>query len=62
MITPMSKYSIKARLRKGKIDLKKNVKNLFDWIKGAELIELKECDTSKDPVRPELNNDFRTSY
>ena len=62
MITPMSKYRIKARLRKGKIDLKKNVKNLFDWIKGAELIELKECDTSKDPVRPELNNDFRTSY
>ena len=35
---------------------------LFDWIKGAELIELKECDTSKDPVRPELDNDFRTSY
>ena len=62
MITPMSKYRIKARLRKGKIDLKKNVKNLFDWIKGAELIELKECDTSKDPVRPEWNNDFRTSY
>ena len=62
MITPMSKYRIIARLRKGKIDLKKNVKNLFDWIKGAELIELKECDTSKDPVRPELNNDFRTSY
>ena len=62
MITPMNKYRIKARLRKGKIDLKKNVKNLFDWIKGAELIELKECDTSKDPVRPELDNDFRTSY
>ena len=62
MITPMNKYRIKARLREGKIDLKKNVKNLFDWIKGAELIELKECDTSKDPVRPELDNDFRTSY
>ena len=62
MITSLNKYRIKARLRKGKIDLKKNVKNLFDWIKGAELIELKECDTSKDPVRPELDNDFRTSY
>ena len=62
MITPMNKYRIKARLRKCKIYLKKNVKNLFDWIKGAELIELKECDTSKDPVRPELDNDFRTSY
>ena len=62
MITRKNKYRIKARLRKGKIDIKKNVKNFFDWIKGAELIELKECDTSKDPVRPELDNDFRTSY
>ena len=23
---------------------------------------MKECDTSKDPVRPELDNEFRTSY
>jgi len=62
MIIPINKYRIKARLRKGKIDIKKNVKNFFGWIKGAELIELKECDISKDPVRPELDNDFRTSY
>ena len=62
MITPMNKYRIKARLRKGKIDIKKNFQNFFGWIKGAELIELKECDTSQDPVRPELDNDFRTSY
>ena len=62
MITSLNKYIIKARLRKGKIDIKKNVQNFFGWIKGAELIELKECDTSKDPVRPELDNDFRTSY
>ena len=62
MITQMNKYRIKARLRKGKIDIKKNVQNFFGWIKGAELIELKECDTSKDPVRPELDNEFRTSY
>ena len=62
MIIPINKYRIEARPRKGKIDIKKNVKNLFDWIKGAELIELKECDISKDPVRPELDNDFRTSY
>ncbi len=39
-----------------------NVKNFFGWLKGAELIELKECDISRDPVRPELDNDFRTSY
>ena len=62
MITQMNKYRIKARLRKGKIDIKKNIQNFFGRIKGAELIELKECDTSKDPVRPELDNDFRTSY
>ena len=58
----LNNYRIKARLRKGKIDIKKNVQNFFGWIKGAELIELKECDTSKDPVRPELDNEFRTSY
>ena len=62
MSTAMNKYRIKARLRKGKIDIKKNVQNFFGWIKGAELIELKECDISRDPVRPELDNDFRTSY
>ena len=58
----IDKYRIKARLRKGKIEIKKNVKNFFGWIKGAELIELKECNISEDPVRPELDNDFRTSY
>ena len=42
MIAAMDKYRIKARLRKGKIDIKKNVQNFFGWIKGAELIELKE--------------------
>ena len=47
-------------------DLNKRVKekfeNFFDWIKGAELVELKYCDPTEDPIRPELNNDFRTSY
>ena len=54
--------SIKARVRKNKQILKKNVKNLFEWVKGAELVELKECNTTEDPVRPELDNDFRTGY
>ena len=58
----MLRKKIKARFRKSKKDLKKNVKNFFVWVRGAELIELKECETSKDPVRPELDNDFRTSY
>ena len=47
-------------------DLNKKVKekfgNFFDWIKGAELLELKSCNPEEDPIRPELNNDFRTSY
>ena len=58
----MFRKKIKARFRKSKKDLKKNVKNFFVWVRGAELIELKKCETSKDPVRPELDNDFRTSY
>ena len=62
MIKQIIKKKIKARFRKSKKDLKKNVKNFFAWVKGAELIELKECETSKDPVRPELDNFFRTSY
>ena len=62
MSIEIDKYRIKARLRKGKSEIKKNVKNFFGWIKGAELIELKECDISRDPVRPELDIDFRTSY
>ena len=56
------KPRIKARLRKNKQLLSKNFNNFFDWIKGAELIELKQCNTKEDPVRPELDNDFRTSF
>ena len=69
---------IKARIRKSKINIKKkfsevaekakivkgqaNIKNFFDWVKGAELVELEKCDISEDPVRPELDNIFRTNY
>ena len=56
------KVRAKARIRKSKENLGKNFKNLFAWIKGAEIVELKECDIKKDPVRPELDNEFRTSY
>ena len=62
MIRTSIKKKIKARFRKSKKDLKKNVKFFFAWVKGAELVELKECEVSKDPVRPELDNNFRTSY
>ena len=34
----------------------------FDWLKKTELVELNEVDCTQDPVRPELDNKFRTSY
>ena len=47
-------------------DLNKKVRekfeNFFDWIKGAELVELNSCNPEEDPIRPELDNDFRTSH
>ena len=42
--------------------LKKKINNFFDWIKGAELVELKSCDIKDDPIRPELDIIFRRSY
>ena len=56
------KPRIKARIRKNKQIIGKNIVDFFDWIKGAELVELKECNTKEDPVRPELDNIFRRSY
>ncbi len=56
------KPRIKARLIKNKQIIHKNLDNFFDWIKGAELVELEECNVNEDPVRPELDNVFRRSY
>ena len=56
------KPRIKARIRKNRQVLNKNLDNFFEWVKGAELIELKECNTKEDPVRPELTNEFRNGY
>ena len=53
---------IKARIRKNKQVLNKKIDNFFGWIKGAKLIELKECNIEEDPVRPELDNEFRTGF
>ena len=53
---------IKARLRKNRQVLSKNIDNFFGWVKGAKLVELKECNTDEDPVRPELDNEFRTGF
>ena len=52
----------KARLRKNRQVLSKNIDNFFGWVKGAKLVELKECNIEEDPVRPELDNNFRTGY
>ena len=60
--TKRFKSRIKARIRKNRQSISKNIDNFFDWVKGAELIELKECNTNEDPVRPELDNVFRRSY
>ena len=47
------------------LDLKKwkdSIDNFFGWVKKAELVELEDIDVSEDPVRPELDVEWRTSY
>ena len=56
------KPRIKARIRRNKQIISKNLDSFFEWIKGAELVELKKCNVKEDPVRPELDNVFRRSY
>ena len=38
------------------------IDNFFGWVKVTELVELDEIDVSEDPVRPELDVKWRTSY
>ena len=38
------------------------IDNFFGWVKVTELVELDEIDVSEDPVRPELDVEWRTSY
>ena len=40
----------------------KKLNDFFKWVKGTELVQLEDIDVSEDPVRPELDNKFRTSY
>ena len=35
--------------------------DFFKWIKKTELVQLSEINPEDDPVRPELDNDFRNS-
>ena len=34
--------------------VKNKIENLFDWIKGAELVELSSCNVDEDPVKYSL--------
>ena len=49
-------------MKKFNLKIKKKLDNFFDWIKGAELVELHTCNVEEDPVRPELDIKFRTEY
>ena len=49
-------------MRNFKKKIKEKFINFFDWVNGAELVELNSCNTQDDPVRPELDMKFRTSY
>ena len=38
------KSNVKSKILTGKKNIKKNLKNFFEWIKGAEIISLKSCE------------------
>ena len=42
--------------------IKDKFKNFFEWINGAQLVELDTCDPNEDPIRPELDIEFRTTF
>ncbi len=58
----ISVSKLRSKIIKSRKDIKDNIENFFEWVKGAEIISLKTCNTKEDPVRPELDNEFRTSY
>jgi len=42
--------------------LKDKIDNFFKWVQGTQLVELDFINVKDDPVRPELDLKFRTSY
>jgi len=42
--------------------IKDKINNFFKWVKGTKLVELNSIDVKEDPVRPELDLEFRKSY
>lgn len=41
---------------------KASIDNFFGWVKKTELVELEDIDVSEDPVRPELDVEWRTTF
>ena len=41
---------------------KNSINNFFSWLSKTELVELDTVDVSEDPIRPEYDNEFRTTY
>ena len=41
---------------------KNSVNNFFNWLSKTELVELDTVDINEDPIRPDLDIEFRTSY
>ena len=39
-----------------------SISNFFSWLSKTELVELESVDTNEDPIRPDYDNEFRTSY
>jgi len=42
--------------------LKDTIDNFFKWVNKTEMVELDSIDVKEDPVRPELDLEFRKSY
>jgi len=42
--------------------IKDSIENFFKWVSSSELVELTDIDCSEDPVRPDLDLEFRTSF
>ena len=42
--------------------IKDKIDNFFKWVKGTQLVELDSINVKEDPVRPELDLEFRKSY
>ncbi len=39
-----------------------SINNFFSWLSKTELVELDSVDTNEDPIRPDYDNEFRTSH